>query len=576
MSNNDVGLQVNNDIFFGGGKMSLRRWFSMVVVLVAVLGISFSGFSIGEPDLVVTAISISPQQPSPGERVAITATVENTGMSKAFPSFYVSFEINGSNIERKRVSGGLLGGEKTDLTAYWTAVSGSSEISVIADDPFDKVSEANENNNELRRRISVSHQVAGSSVSGVNLAVARFDDRSGSGLANVGDGVADLLVQKLVQQGFSVVERQELESILMERQLNPGNFSALAQASRLTGADALIVGSVTGININKTTLNLGFLSVTGADVTVDISFRVINAYTGQILHVDSVRAQESGQTDFSLEIGTLLDTLGSARSSVCTGGFKTDKSVYYQGEIINFGYKKLGTSGWFNVRVNGNWVGSVWYSKQSNECLTITWNPTPYLSPGTYSATLHQFGISSPVSAVSFQVKSGSGPPTWVSEITVGTSQFADTVVGKAVEKALNRMSSVLVRQMRSSADQLISQREQFSSSQETEQDQQPAETDELKCRIFQVSEDGNTAFLGGIAGQNSCGTNSGVEVDDIFQIFRGTAITDPTTGEVVEYVKEDQTPKGKVIVLSSFDKVARVQRIGDFNLTPGDLAVRK
>ncbi|RLE36560.1 hypothetical protein DRJ24_00275, partial [Candidatus Acetothermia bacterium] len=81
------------------------------------------------------------------------------------------------------------------------------------------------------------------------IAVARFDDRSGSGLANVGGGVADLLVERLVNAGYRVVEREESDSILAERGLNPLLTGDLAEAARLVGADLLLIGSVTKVDI---------------------------------------------------------------------------------------------------------------------------------------------------------------------------------------------------------------------------------------------------------------------------------------------------------------------------------------
>ncbi|HHK67327.1 MAG TPA: hypothetical protein ENJ47_02865, partial [Candidatus Acetothermia bacterium] len=89
------------------------------------------------------------------------------------------------------------------------------------------------------------------------IAVARFDDRSGSGLANVGDGVADLLVERLVNAGYRVVEREEIDSILAERGLNPLLTGDLAEAARLVGADLLLIGSVTKVDIQETTISLG-------------------------------------------------------------------------------------------------------------------------------------------------------------------------------------------------------------------------------------------------------------------------------------------------------------------------------
>jgi len=194
------------------------------------------------------------------------------------------------------------------------------------------------------------------------LAVARFDDRSSSGLANVGDGVADLLVERLVNAGYRVVERQEIDSILAERGLNPLLTGDLAEAARIVGADVLLIGSVTKVDIQESTISLGFFTVSGATVTVDLSIRAVDVYTTEIVGAASVEGEADGQTGFSLNIGQLLGTLSSWRADVCTGGFLTDKGSYVQGEIVNFGYKDPAPSPShpFRVMVKDSSSTNVW------------------------------------------------------------------------------------------------------------------------------------------------------------------------------------------------------------------------
>ncbi|MFQ6033804.1 MAG: CsgG/HfaB family protein, partial [Candidatus Bipolaricaulia bacterium] len=258
------------------------------------------------------------------------------------------------------------------------------------------------------------------------IAVARFDDRSNSGLANVGEGVADLLTERLVNAGYRVVERAEIESVLLERGLNPLLTTDLATAAQLVGADVLLIGSVTRVDIRETTISLGFLTVSGATVTVGLSIRAVSVYTTEIMDATSVEAQAEGETGCSLNIGQLISTLTGWRANVCTGGFLADKGSYVQGEIVNFGYRDPVPPHTYRVIVKDSLATTVWVSSwkgsaPASPCVTwswdqrdLWWNPVP---PGNYTAELELWpGGGPPVAARPFTITVGA-PPPWLSEI---------------------------------------------------------------------------------------------------------------------------------------------------------------
>src|SRR5215813_9953026 len=66
---------------------------------------------------------------------------------------------------------------------------------------------------------------------------------------DVGKGIADLMVDKLVADGaYSVIERKALDKVLAEQNLTNSDRADPASAAkigRLLGVDAIIVGSIT-------------------------------------------------------------------------------------------------------------------------------------------------------------------------------------------------------------------------------------------------------------------------------------------------------------------------------------------
>jgi len=116
---------------------------------------------------------------------------------------------------------------------------------------------------------------------------------------DVGKGVADLLVQKLVQDGkYRVIERKQLEKILAEQNFNNSDRADPATASRIgkvLGVDAIIVGSITkfGRDDKNTTVGgggwgLGKFGVGGvqkrdAKAVCGITARLIDTSTAEIL-----------------------------------------------------------------------------------------------------------------------------------------------------------------------------------------------------------------------------------------------------------------------------------------------------
>jgi len=146
---------------------------------------------------------------------------------------------------------------------------------------------------------------------------------------DVGRGVADLIVEKLVQDGtYSVIERKALGKILAEQnfgQSDRADSSTAARIGRILGVDAIVIGSITqfGRDDKSTGLGGGALSrVTGryglggikrteSKAVVGVSARMVDTETAEVL----ATAKGLGE---SRRTGTNL--LGSGGGSVVAGG----------------------------------------------------------------------------------------------------------------------------------------------------------------------------------------------------------------------------------------------------------------
>jgi curli biogenesis system outer membrane secretion channel CsgG len=116
---------------------------------------------------------------------------------------------------------------------------------------------------------------------------------------DVGRGISDLLVQKLVQDGkYSVIERNALDKILTEQNFSNSDradSTTAAKIGKMLGVDAIIIGSITqfgrddkhtnvgggGYGLGK--FGLGGVGTSKAKAVVGVSARLVNTTTGEIL-----------------------------------------------------------------------------------------------------------------------------------------------------------------------------------------------------------------------------------------------------------------------------------------------------
>ena len=129
---------------------------------------------------------------------------------------------------------------------------------------------------------------------------------------DVGKGITDLLVTKLVKDGtYSVIERKAMDKILAEQNFSNSdraNPSSAAKLGKLLGVDAIIVGSITQFgNDTKNTkvggaggglggFGLGGFSHKKSKAIVQVDARVVNIDTGEILVVSEGKGESSRES----------------------------------------------------------------------------------------------------------------------------------------------------------------------------------------------------------------------------------------------------------------------------------------
>ena len=166
----------------------------------------------------------------------------------------------------------------------------------------------------------------------------------------------------------------------------------------------------------------------------------------------------------------------------------------------------------------------------------------------------------SPFISTTFTVVAGGTRPAWMSEITVGTEQFRETIVGQAVDEALDKLVVEIGDVLRRIEPQILAQRAAAA---------QPQLEAQLKGRVVDIWEDG-TIVIG-------LGREDGVDQYDIFEVYDAVVIHDPNTGELIEVIPATDTPKGEIIVSRVENRVSLASKVGsDFQVNIGDLVTRK
>jgi curli biogenesis system outer membrane secretion channel CsgG len=136
------------------------------------------------------------------------------------------------------------------------------------------------------------------------IAVLSFDygtlQRWWSGTQDIGEGISDMIVDELVNDGsFRVIERKRLDAILAEQNFSNSeradpSAKAVAQIGKALGVKYLVVGSVTKFGTEQSSKNfggggygsafgIGSVGTSKGKANVAITARIIDTTTGEIM-----------------------------------------------------------------------------------------------------------------------------------------------------------------------------------------------------------------------------------------------------------------------------------------------------
>lgn len=171
---------------------------------------------------------------------------------------------------------------------------------------------------------------------------------------DVGKGITDMLVEKLVKDGkYSVIERKALDKILNEQNFSNSDRANPATAQKIgqiLGVDAIIMGSITkfgrddksksigGLGIGRGGFGIGGVKRNEAKAVCAISARLVDTTTGEIL------AAVTGEGE-SKRSGTSLLGAGGGGGGAGGGAFDTHASNFGQtllGEAVTQAVQEVG------------------------------------------------------------------------------------------------------------------------------------------------------------------------------------------------------------------------------------------
>ncbi len=189
--------------------MNQKRWLVVgggLLLLCWMLGGSALA-QFGEPDLVVDAIGLDPEQPRAGQPVEIQVSVGNTQATTASDRFEVLIRMDGTTLSNARVL--QLGPFQTQtVITTWEAVEGEHTLTVEVD-RRNAVQERNERNNEARFTFTVAADAKVESFTRRALSV-QGDAWEKTGTALLPSAPSDNLFGQLtaLKEGFDTAAKQ--------------------------------------------------------------------------------------------------------------------------------------------------------------------------------------------------------------------------------------------------------------------------------------------------------------------------------------------------------------------------------
>ncbi len=283
------------------------------------------------------------------------------------------------------------------------------------------------------------------------VAVAPFVDRAGTGLANIGPGLGEMLGQRLAAAGLFVIPPAALQAWLSQTGggvyptgiIPTPDTQAWRTASLALGADVLILPSVEKFYTSTIAFTLFLFTVRGASVQTDLHAEVVHLATGAVQSV-TAHGEASGAASVEVHLHFPFD--------VCSGGFRTSKGVYFDGETVPIGYRDPAPPNTYYITIHSsaspipNWASATASSTGANPCVTWTWNQAllPHAGPGEYVAILYRVPSPVPIATQTFTISAAAAV-----ELVVGSASFASAPWGEALNQALDSLAAKLLSLVR-------------------------------------------------------------------------------------------------------------------------------
>ncbi len=164
---------------------------------------------------------------------------------------------------------------------------------------------------------------------------------------DIGKGISDLLVDKLVNDGtYSIIERKKLDTVMTEQNFSNSNradSSSAAKVGKVLGVNGMVVGSITQFGIEKKNMSIGGIAgrfgkfgggkfgKNKGKATVAVTARIIDTNTGEIL------ASKTGKGE-SQRSGIMLGGMGAGGGGFGAGGISMGSSDFREtilGEAVH-------------------------------------------------------------------------------------------------------------------------------------------------------------------------------------------------------------------------------------------------
>jgi len=129
-------------------------WWSLAILMIGLL-VAPVGSAQSLPDLAVVDLSVEPDPVETGRPAELVVTIANEGRTTLLRSFNVDIRVGTEIIQTERVSGPLRSNQSVEVTGTWENPTEGEHLVRVRADPFDRVDEAEEDNNELRTALTV-------------------------------------------------------------------------------------------------------------------------------------------------------------------------------------------------------------------------------------------------------------------------------------------------------------------------------------------------------------------------------------------------------------------------------------